>query len=132
MMNKKGFMEGKNYLSIVLGLILLAVGLIPLLQTWGIVSWGLPGFIANVIAMIAVFVVAGGGFWLLIDSIYENEGLKWLTAIVALVILVIGVIQILHNFAIIGFSIPFLTMTVYNYIFTVEGLGLIIAGFAMD
>ena len=76
-------------------------------------------------------VIAGAGAWLFIDSILEINSYKMFTLIAALAFFGIGIIQILNGFGIIGFSIPFLSTMVYNIIFVIEGILLIVAFFAM-
>ena len=61
----------------------------------------------------------------------EDDTIKTVTLIVAALVVIAGVLSALYQFGAIGFSIPFLTYTVFNVIFVIEGILLIIAGAAM-
>ncbi|MBD3313564.1 hypothetical protein GF345_03915, partial [Candidatus Woesearchaeota archaeon] len=49
MFSKKGmiFTSPRDTISFVVGLILMAFGLIPLLNQFGVIGWNLPGFLVN-------------------------------------------------------------------------------------
>lgn len=125
--------QGKNLLSLILGIILLALGLIPLLNTWGVIGFALPEFLVTIVSQIFIYLVAGGGLWLLVDGFHEGthstEGK--VTMGVGFLVLLIGVINILQQFKVIPFGIPFLTPVVYSVIFTLEGILLVVAAFTM-
>lgn len=131
--NKNGFFhwdDPKTMGNLILGLIVLALGLIPLLNQFNVISWGLPGFMTGLITKIALYVIAGIGLWLLIDGLMEAEGLKKITLIVGLVVLVLGLLPLLASFNVIP-AIPFLDFVlnpvVFNVIFVVEGVLLLLA-----
>lgn len=119
--------EPKYWLSLISGLIIIALGGIPLANSWGWISFNLPfGLTLNIL----LWFVAAAGAYLLIDSfLSEDDMVMWTSAIVAVLILAIAIIQILSNFGIIGFSIPFLSLMLLRILFVVEGIGLVIAGF---
>ncbi|MBW2999135.1 hypothetical protein KY339_00555 [Candidatus Woesearchaeota archaeon] len=119
--------------SLIIGLILLALGLIPLLNNWGVIAFVLPAFLSNVIAAIALWIIAGGGLYLVIDTFLEwGNPMAWLSFIVGIVVLAVGLIPLLNSFGVIGFNIPFLSVTVYNIIFVIEGFALFLASFFME
>ena len=125
------FDEPKGVISFFVGILLLALGVIPLLSTWGVLGFTLPGFILNILPAVAIWVLPVLAFLLFVDATDEDGGIKGITIIVGLLFLALGVIQILSNFGVIGFSLP-LGATVYQILLAVEGLFLFIAAFAMD
>lgn len=119
--------EPKYWISLVAGIIVIALGGIPLLNSWGILGFSLPFALSM---NILLWLVAAVGAYLLIDTfLSEDDAVMWTSAIIAVVILAIAIIQILSNFEVIGFGIPFITLTLLRVLFVVEGAGLIIAGF---
>ncbi len=119
--------EPKYWVSLISGLIVIALGGIPLLNSWGLLGFSLPIVIGSPILL---WVVAVVGAYLLIDTfLSEDDTIMWISAGVAFVILAIAIIQILNGMGIIGFGIPFITQTVLNVLFVIEGIGLLVAGF---
>jgi len=136
MFSKKGmiFTSPRDTISFVVGLILMAFGVIPLLNQFGVIGWNLPGFMVNLGTGVLVWIVAIAGFYILIDGFIEPPMhiFHWLLIITGLILMVIGLLPILHNFGVIGFSIPGMdNLIVYWVIITLEGLGLAIAGTTM-
>lgn len=125
------FDDPKNWGALLVGLIITALGAIPLLNGWGVIGFSLPGFIETVVSAIGLWVIAAVAFYLMINSFMEDDTMRVVSIIVALVLLAVGIIPLLHTFGVIGFTIPFLSVTVYNVIFVLEGLFLIFAAFAM-
>ena len=125
------FDEPKGKISILVGIVFVALGLIPLLNGWGVLGFTLPAFLIKLIPAIALFAIPALALFLFIDAIDEDDTIKVVTIIVGLIFLVLGVIQILNRFGVIGFGLPLSDM-IYQIIFVVEGFFLIIATFAMD
>lgn len=128
------FTSPRDTISFVLGLILLAFGLIPLLNKMAMIKWNLPGFLINMPTGVLVWVVALAGFYILIDGFIEPPMhiFHWLLIIAGLIMMVIGLIPILHSFGTIGFTIPGMdSLIIYWVIIGLEGLGLVIAGTTM-
>ncbi|MBW2997608.1 hypothetical protein KY349_04675 [Candidatus Woesearchaeota archaeon] len=132
-------MEAKDILSFIAGALLFILGLFPLLSSFGI---GPEWF--NVWSFLPVtvisWVVAVGALYLVIDSVIEitnSSAIGFISIIIAFVCLMIGVLPILHGFGI-GpdfFALGFLggfTDYLYNIIFMLEGLFLMIAMIAME
>ncbi|MEK6886923.1 MAG: hypothetical protein AABW88_03755 [Nanoarchaeota archaeon] len=136
-MNKKAMMEPKDWFSGLVGIIVFAVGLIPLLEQFNVVNWGISEFLSAGPFMSAVpFILAVLGFYLAIESIIEltnSNHIGWLSFFVGVVIMAIGILSALQSFGIgpglFGLDLPVL---VYNIIFIIEGLFLMIAMFAME
>jgi len=137
MMNKKGFMEAKDWLSGFVGLIIFSLGLIPILETFNILQLGLSKFLSSGPFLAAApYVLAVLGFYLAIESIIELTNanhIGWLSFMIGAVVMAIGLLQVLKAFGIgpglFGLELPPL---VYYIIFLVEGLFLLIAMFAME
>lgn len=121
--------DPKHIANLVVGLTLTALGSIHLLSKFGVIGFTLPGFINNVVGTIAVYAIAAIGLWLLIDGFMEDGHWRMTTIIVALAVIAIGVIPVLNTFGVIGFTIPFLSLTLYYVIFLLEGILLILAAF---
>lgn len=113
-------------MSLTAGAVLTALGLIPLLNQLNLIGFGLPGFLTGLVGMIAVYLLAAGGLFLLIDAWGEwGEHIGTVSLIVGLVVLALGIAQILAMFKFIplAFEIP---LIVYNILFVVEGILLIL------
>ena len=125
--------EPKGWISMIVGLILLAIGLVPLLNGWGVIQFGLPGFLTSLLSGIIVYLLAIGALYLIIDAFMEDVGdpIGMTTLIVGVLIFALGIIALLNSFGVIGFSIPFLNDMIYNILFAIEGIFLIIAAFVM-
>lgn len=124
------FDDPKNWSAIIIGFLLMALGILPLLQKYKIIAWA--GFLTGGWLMtIAPYLLAAGGIYLLIDSFMEDDSMRIISIIVSLLVIAVGVINVLSAFKIIGFSIPFVGPMLYYTLFIVEGLFLVIAAFAM-
>lgn len=123
--------EPKGYLSAIAGLLLIALGLIPLLSTFGVIGWNLPTFMLGIIGKIVFYIAAGAGLWLIVTGFMEDDTLRLITIVLGVIILVAALIPLLNSFGVIGFSLGFLNLTVFQVIFVLEGILLIIAAFAM-
>ncbi|MBN1275459.1 hypothetical protein JXA12_04175 [Candidatus Woesearchaeota archaeon] len=127
------FDEPKGKISIIVGLIVLALAAIPLLNGWGVIGFNLPDFIVSLIPAVAIWALPALALFLFIDAVDEDDAIKTLTIILGIVFLIAGVIQILNSFGVLGFGIPFLGRPVVAEILLgIEGLFLIIATFAMN
>lgn len=136
MIGKKAmiFTSPRDTLSFVVGLILFAFGLIPLLNKFGVIGWNLPGFMLNLSISFFIWIVALTGFYILIDGFIEPpmHMFHWFLILAGLIMMVIGLIPILNNFGVIGFSLPGMdNMVLYLVVITLEGFGLAIAGTTM-
>ncbi len=131
--NKKGvvFTRPRDTVSFFVGLILLAFGLIPLLVKFGILGWTLPGFIANLPFSIAIWVIAIFGLYIVMDGFIEPpaHSLHIILIVAGLVLFIIGLLPILHNFGVLGMSFGFLdNLILYMSVITLEGILLMIGG----
>lgn len=133
--SKKGWlMTARDWISFFVGVVLLVVGLIPLLNKWNVIGFGLPGFFSGLVGSIFFWIIAIAGIYIIIDGLIEPAGhsLHIFLMILGLVFVIVGLIPILNKFGVIGFNLGFLSnMMVYNIIITLEGLMLMTAGFTM-
>ena len=118
-------MEVKDWISGLVGLVILSLGLLPLLNSLGI---GPAWFNFSLPVKLASWIVAIGGFYLIIDSFIEitnSNVIGWISFLVAAVITVLGILQVLGR-------IHWISGIVFNIIFIILGLFLMIATFAME
>jgi len=129
-----GFEAERSIPSLLVGLILLFLGIVPLLSQFKIIGFGLPGFLTGIVPQIAIYVIAFGALYMIIDAFLEgiDEPNGVITLIVGAIIFVVGIINVLNNFNVLSFKIPFLTGMVYNVLFVIEGLFLAIGAFFMQ
>ena len=126
-------METKDFVSGLLGALLFAFGLLPVLNKMNIgPSW----FDFGIKTSIFAYIVAIAGFYLLIESFIEitnSNAIGWWSFLIASILMVVGILQVLASFNIgptwFNFNIPALA---YYVIFIIEGLFLMIAMFAME
>jgi hypothetical protein len=131
--------EAKDVISFIVGLLLFALGLLPLLAGFKI---GPAWFDLFKFLPVTVFswIVAVGALYLVIDSVIEitnSSAIGFISIIIAFICLAIGVLPILASFGIgpAFFSLDFLgafSKYLYNVIFMIEGLFLMIAMIAME
>jgi hypothetical protein len=131
--------ETKDVISFIVGLLLFVLGLLPLLNSFGI---GPAWFNLFTFLPVAVFswIVAVGALYLVIDSVIEitnSASIGYLSIIIAFVCLAIGVLPILAAFGIgpAFFSLSFMgafSKYLYNIIFIAEGIFLMLAMIFME
>ena len=128
-------LEAKDIISMVVGLIITALGVLPLLNKLGM---GPSFFDLHQFLPLAVvsWILAVAALYLVYDSVIEitnSNAVGWASIVVAFLVLAFGVLQILEGFGIgpglFGLELPTL---VYDIVFIIEGLFLFIAGFAME
>ena len=93
----------RSWLSMIFGLVLLALGGIPVLNLFGAISFTLPPLPSLVLKI--VFIVAGALLlWDAQHEIYNNKGFMWMSIIFGLPILILGLIPVLNQFGVISFG----------------------------
>jgi len=128
-------MHMRDWISFFTGALVAVTGILPLLNMAGIgPSWFALDFMP---ISILLYMVAGAGMYLLINSFIEitnSNVVGWISLLIALVIGAIGVFKVLGGFGI-GpefFTLSFIPDIVYKVFLAVEGLFLMIACFAME
>ncbi|MBW2972597.1 hypothetical protein KY359_06175 [Candidatus Woesearchaeota archaeon] len=132
-------MEAKDIISFIVGLLLFALGLLPMLSKFGL---GPDWF--NVWQFLPVtvvsWIIAVGALYLVVDSIIEitnSSAIGFVSIIVAFICLLIGVLPLLASFGIgpsffaLGFLGP-VTSYLFDIVFIAEGIFLMIAMVAME
>src|SRR3989338_2410973 len=114
--------EPKNLFSLIAGAVLAALTGIPLLNQWGVIGWNLPDALQSLPLNLIMWVVAVGGFWLIIESHFESHSLKPVFLFVGLIILALGLIPILNSFGYLPFGLGFLSESVWKVILCIEGI----------
>ena len=126
--------QPKGWISLILGLILMVIGVIPLLATLKVIASNPIAIVTNVLGLnILQYIVAIAGIVLIVDAFMEMDAIRAISLIVGIIIVALGTVPVLSSFGVIpavGF-LSFLTATVYHAIFVIEGLFLVIAAFAM-
>ena len=122
-------MQARDWISGLVGLIIGLLGLLPLLGKFTALN--------NLPISLLIWIVAGAGFYLAINSIIEitnSNIIGWWSFGVAITVLIIGLLPLLNSFSIgpVWFEFKWLTRTAYNIIFIIEGFFLMIATFAME
>ncbi len=135
-MNKKGvvFTRPRDTLSFFIGLFVTAVGLIPLLNSWGLIGFNIP-LISNLSAKVLIWAVAIFGAYVLIDGLIEPpmHSLHWILIIAGGVMMITGLLPILNSMGVISFSLSFLegNTMIYRILLSIEGISLVIGGLTM-
>jgi hypothetical protein len=120
--------DPKKWANLGVGFLLILFGGIPLASQFGLIGFGMPEFIDNIVGNFAIYIIAAVGLWLIIDAFMEEHAMKNATLIVAGVFLMIGVIQMLGSFGVLPFQIP-IPVGMFYGIFLIEGVFLVLASF---
>ena len=94
-------------------------------------------FLNDLPSTLLVWIIALGGMYLAVNSVVEitnSNVLGWWSFGVAVAVLIVGLLPILHGFGVgpAWFEFKWLGRTVYNILFMIEGVFLMIATFAME
>jgi hypothetical protein len=132
-MDKKGivFTRPRDTVSFFVGVVLAALGLIPLLIKLKVLNWTLPTFMMNLPFSIAIWIIAVAGLYVVIDGFIEPpaHNLHWFLIAAGIVLFVVGLLPLLKQFNVISLNLPFLSnLVVYQTLITVEGILLIVGG----
>ena len=118
-------METKDWVSGIVGFLVLCIGLLPLLNKMGI---GPGWFNFSLPIILLSWIVAAAGFYLIINSFIEitnSNIVGWVSFAIAAIITAIGLLQALGK-------ISWISETIFSVLFIVVGLFLMIATFAME
>ena len=122
-------MQPRDWISGLIGAVIFLLGLMPILGKFA--------FLSNLPISLLTWIVAGAGFYLAVNSIIEitnSNIIGWWSFGVAITVLIIGFFPLLHSFGIgpAWFEFKWLSRAIYNIIFIIEGVFLMIATFAME
>ena len=121
--------EIKDTVSYVVGGILLLMGLLPLLNTWGLMTFDLflwfPGIMESVIVLL-------GALWLAIDGFGEEHFFKTASLIFALLLGIVVAVPIINAAGWLPFGLPNLVLATAAYLYVIGGALLIIGPFVYN
>ena len=112
----------KSILSWIFGLLLLIYGLIPLLNSFGILAIKIPSFIF----ILKLWVILGASVWLAVDAFMEEHFIKTITMIVALIMLLMVAVPLLYSAGLLPFTLPGFIFALENYVYSLAGILLLI------
>ncbi len=115
----------RSVLSWVFGLFLLAYGVVPILNDFG-VGFQLPSFIM----LLQIWILLGASIWLVIDGFMEQHFLKTITMIFALIMLVMVAVPMLNSAGWLPFGLPSFIYLIGKYVYAVSGILLLIGPIA--
>lgn len=131
-------MQQRDWISMFVGIVIFALGFIPFGEGFGWFNFGLSAFLAQswFIALMP-WIAAVAGFYLIINSFIEitnSNAVGWVSVIIAVLITALGVLNVLGGMGKVnGFlAMAWLSSVVFQVIFIVVGLFLMIAAFAME
>ena len=129
MWNKKGDWEVEKSLpGLILGLLIFAMGIFPLLNKFGVIGFNLP---YTPVGIVLEILLAVGGIYLMVMGFMEDEDfMKWTSIIAGIIVAVMGIIPLLANFGI-SIAIPFLGFLYSPFLYVIVGLLMIIGAFFM-
>ena len=119
-----GWEGKKSTISLVLGLVVGALGLVPILNNLGVTKFSLPAFSETVLLVLLII----GGLYLVINGFMEVAmvpSVGWISIIGGGSVAVIGILKILGKVA----FVAILAGTFLNVIFIFMGVLLIIGAF---
>jgi len=115
----------RSWISMILGLLLVAFAIIPLLFSMGTIGWNIPAVPAFAFRIILII----AGVFLLWDAtheVYQQSAWMWLSIIAGIPIFALGLIPVLNQYGIIGWNIEFIGGTVLNVLTAFAGIVLFI------
>jgi hypothetical protein len=121
----------RHWVSFLVGAIIFVLGLFPLI---GHDEW-LGPLTTTVLGAVAMYLVAFGGLYVIIDSFFEytfHSGIFITSFVIGLLVFGFGLTTILKSMGAITFGLSGLSLVVYEIVFMLEGLFLMFACFVMD
>ena len=90
--------ETEDTIDIILSVVITALGLIPLLNNYNIISFALPAIFSNTILVYAITLIA---IYLIITGFryYSDSVMKWPTLLVGGIVFLLGLANILGKFS---------------------------------
>ncbi len=131
--NKKGDWEGgKSFFTLLIGLIMGAFGIIPLLKNLNVIAFDLPFTLTGIVLSILLTI---GGIWLFISGCMEiagtsTEAIGYISLIIALLVIFVGAVPLLNTLGLISFTMPSILLAMpSNILLTLAGIFLILDSF---
>ena len=122
-------MQMRDWISGLVGAVIFLLGLMPMLGKFT--------FLNNLPISLLTWIVAIAGLYLMVNSVIEitnSNIIGWWSFGIAVAVLIIGLFPLLHTFGVgpAWFEFKWLSRNIYNIIFILEGIFLMIATFAME
>ncbi len=133
-MSKKAqmMMSPRKSISLILGFLLLILGILPVLKQFKVIGFSLPSNLPALTIFISILLIAGAIF-LVYDGYDASMGMPgmfmFISVIIALVALAVGLIPLLFQLKVIGFNLPASLNIAIPWVYLVSGFFLIIGGF---
>ncbi len=129
--------RGRDYISGLIGVVLFIFGLIPILESFKVLNFGITKILeATWFSASIPFVLAILGLYLAIESVEElfnSNSIGWISFIIGGIILILGLLLSLKAFGIgPGLFGIVISPIVYSILFLIEGVFLMIAMFMME
>ncbi|MBW2987456.1 hypothetical protein KY336_02790 [Candidatus Woesearchaeota archaeon] len=115
----------RSWISMILGVLLVAIALVPMLNSMGIIGWNIPAVPAFAFRIILII----AGIFLLWDAtheVYQQSAWMWLSIVAGIPIFALGLIPVLNQYGIIGWNIEFIGGTILNALTAFAGIVLFI------
>ena len=120
--------ETEDTIDIILSVVITALGLIPLLNNYNIISFALPAIFSNTILVYAITLIA---IYLIITGFryYSDSVMKWPTLLVGGIVFLLGLANILGKFDVLNFAGEANFAIFMNIIYTLVWIFLLLAAF---
>ncbi|MBT3408556.1 hypothetical protein HOK68_00235 [Candidatus Woesearchaeota archaeon] len=120
--------ETEDTIDIILSVVITALGLIPLLNNYNIISFALPAIFSNTILVYAITLIA---IYLIITGFryYSDSVMKWPTLLVGGIVFLLGLANILGKFDVLNFAGEANFAIFMNIIYTLVGIFLLLTAF---
>ncbi len=123
----------RHWISFFVGAFIFVLGLFPLI---GKDAW-IFNLTKSAPGIVFAYIVAFGGLYIIVDSFFEftfHSGVGVGTLLIGFIVLGLGLVAVLSSMKVITFSLSFMAAfgIVYEILFMLEGLFLMIACFIMD
>ena len=111
----------RSWLSLIFGLLLLAVSGIPVLNDFELIDFtlpALPDFLLRIVVLVA-------GVLLLWDAKYEvftGRAWMWLSIVFGIPVFILGLMPVLNSYAVLDFTLDFIPALVYNVLTALGGI----------
>ncbi|MAE13870.1 hypothetical protein CMO92_04860 [Candidatus Woesearchaeota archaeon] len=122
--------ELRGWVGLLLGLLAIALGLIPLLAGLGVIGFNLPEFLLGIMTTFMLYFILAIAVLLFIDAIWADDMLQIVSMVIAVIIFAAGLIPILHSFGVLPFTIP-ISQTIVSILLIIEGILLAIVAAVM-
>lgn len=125
-------MNPRKSISMLLGAVFLVLGLLPILNSFGILGFVLPPIPAIVLRILAII----GGLFLIYDGISEGQMaafgfaqyMMFASYLFGIAILLLGLIPLLNSMGTIAFTLPLFGQTILDWLYLAVGLLLLYGG----